>query len=185
MLFGQKQRFAIEAMIEPGLSSPSSVWGRMRVWCDGRAMGDYLNERCGMPYIQFRALRAGLSKFWLREFDALDDVSIFHRLDSALFGCRDGIEVVDERTPAQYRDDALLYDRFTFLVNWGEMFDGDGKLFVLCPDGIRVRVLHQPAGATGCSVLTATVADVEDACDGFLSWFERQASALGTPAASS
>jgi len=144
-------------------------------------MGDYSNEQCGLPYIQFRALRDGLPKFWLREFDALDDVSIFHRLDGALFGSRDGIEVVDERTSAEYRDDALLYGRFTFLVNWGEMFDGEGKLFVLCSDGTHVRVLHQPAGSTGCNVLMATVTDVEGARDGFLSWFERQASALGAP----
>jgi len=58
-------------------------------------MGDYSNEQCGLPYIQFRALRDGLPKFWLREFDALDDVSIFHRLDGALFGSRDGIEVAN------------------------------------------------------------------------------------------
>jgi hypothetical protein len=181
MLFGQKQRFAIEAMIEPGLSSPSRVWGRMRVWCDGRAMGDYSNEQCGMPYIQFKALRASLPKLWMREFDALDDVSIFHRLDNAFFGCRDGIEVLDERTAVQCRDDALLYGRFTFLANWGEMFDGEGKLFILFADGIHLKVLHQPMGSKGCSVLTAPVADAERACDGFLSWFERQASALGAP----
>lgn len=181
MLFGQKLRFAIEAMIEPGLNSPSSVWGRMRVWCNGKALGDYSKEQCGLPYIQFHALRDGLPMFWLREFDSLDDVSIFHRLDGAVFGCRNGIEVVDERTPAQYRDDALLYGRFLFLVNWGEMFDGEGKLFILCSDGTHVRVLHQPANSTGCNVLIATVTDVEGACDGFLSWFERQAAALGAP----
>ncbi|MDP9928420.1 hypothetical protein [Variovorax paradoxus] len=135
-----------------------------------------------MPYIQFKALRANLPKLWMREFDALDDVSIFHRLDIALFGCRDGIEVLDERTPVQYGDDALLYGRFTFLANWGEMFDGEGKLFILCADGIHVKVLHQPVGSKGCRVLTAPVTDVEGACDGFLSWFERQASALGAPA---
>jgi hypothetical protein len=80
------------------------------------------------------------------------DEQIFHRLDAAVFGFRDGVEL----NHVQPRDThgELNWNAFTFLTNWEEMFDGDGKLFVLSPDGVNVKVLHQPFGTGGCVTLT-------------------------------
>lgn len=179
MLFGHKERFAIEAMSEPHLNAPSRVWGRMRIWCEGHSVGAYLNQHCGLPYEEFRSLRDKLPSLWLKEFGVINDIDLFHLLDLAVFGCKDGIWVDDDRTHEQIRNDALPYSDFVFLTNWGEMFDGEGKLFLLCPDGINLKMLHQLPGSSGCIAYTAQVVEVREAIDGFTSWFEREQARLG------
>ncbi len=64
MLFGQKHLFAIEAMVEPYLTQPSSVWGRMRIWCSGKPFGDYANEHCGLPAAHLQNLAHDLPSLW-------------------------------------------------------------------------------------------------------------------------
>lgn len=48
MLFGSPSSFAMEAMSEPHLRALSAVWGRMRIRCQGIAIGDYADEHCGL-----------------------------------------------------------------------------------------------------------------------------------------
>ena len=46
MIFGNKKDFAIQAIIEPNLKPPSSVWGRFSVWVENVSIGDYNEEHC-------------------------------------------------------------------------------------------------------------------------------------------
>ena len=180
MLFGHKESFAIEAMNEPELKAPSPVWGRMRVWCNGKSVGNYLSEHCGLPFEDFKLLSSNLPAHWSSEFTLLTDEEIFHRLDAVVFGCWNGVEL----NLASTRDtqDELTWNAFTFLTNWEEMFDGDGKLFILSPDGVKVKVLHQPLGSHGCVTRTTTVSAVRIACDEFITWYDSEAARLGRAA---
>lgn len=86
MLFGLKEAFAIEAMVEPDLVPSSAVWGRMRIWCKGTSFGDYDSSHCALPAEHLQELSA--------EVQDLRHLS----LDGLLFGCRDGAPLQDACT---------------------------------------------------------------------------------------
>lgn len=96
MLFGHKEDFAIEAMVEPDLIPPSSVWGRMCIWCEGTPLGDYLEEHCGLPSGHLEELARDLPTLWHKDFEGMSDANIFRYLDALLYGYRDGIEIADD-----------------------------------------------------------------------------------------
>ncbi|QGW80815.1 AadA family aminoglycoside 3''-O-nucleotidyltransferase [Variovorax paradoxus] len=174
MLFGRKDHFAIEAMVEPDLVVPSAAWGRMRVWASGFSIGDYANPRCGLPRDEFEQLAINLPALWNREFDGMADVELFDYLDRLLYGCRRGAELFDDRTLPQLSEDERLYGKFSFLINWGEMFDNSGKSFIFCPDGRTVKVLHQPLRSEQYISLEAPLEAVREACHKFVGWFDQQ-----------
>jgi hypothetical protein len=178
MFFGQKQQFAIEAMIEPSLTSPSTPWGRMRVWCDGVPFGDYSNQHCGLPASHFKDLARDLPSLWSPDFDGLNDADLFRRLDGLLYSCQDGAEIVDERALEELEKDARRYGRFVFLTNWEEMFDNEGKAFIFCPDGNLVKILHQAHQGDRCATLMTSIQEVLTACEDFEVWFSKQTERL-------
>src|SRR5262245_40059927 len=124
MLFGSKQAFAIEAMVEPDLLAPSAVWGRMRIWCQSIPFGDYTEPHCALfpAYESFKSLQASLPHLWEPELSGLSDLQLLNRLDELLFGCHGDVEVPDNRTASQCGDDWKRYGKFSFLTNWGEQF---------------------------------------------------------------
>ncbi|NGZ84922.1 hypothetical protein [Duganella aceris] len=139
MLFGSIDSFAIESMTEPNLRAPSQVWGRMRIWCEGTEIGDYSDEHCGLfdAYAGFRELRGLLAWNWMSEFNGLSDKDLWDFLDGALFGYHGDVELHDSRTIDECRADWVRYGKFSFLTNWGEQFDKNGKSFIVCsPDGV-------------------------------------------------
>lgn len=172
MIFGKPDQFAIEAMVEPYLVAPSSVWGRMRVWCAGTPLGDYSSEHCGLPGAHFEELGHKVLTLWRGEFNGLSNDQIFDLLDFRLYGYVDGIEMPDDRTDVQVDQDAAAYGRFNFLNNWGEMFDQIGKAFILCPDGASTRVLYRPYGVAVCQAFEAPSTLVIDACSNFVEWHD-------------
>lgn len=178
MLFGRKEEFAIEAMVEPGLTAPSSVWGRMRIWCKGFPLGDFDNPHCGLPDDDLQVLGAKVQDLWHPSFEGLDDAGLFHHLDRLLFGCRNGEPFPDSRSLEECRADAHAFIRFGFLTNWGEMFDSTGKCFVVCSDGHRVKVLHQPESTTGCITFEFSVESIKTTCAQFGTWFSEQSTRL-------
>lgn len=174
MLFGHKEDFAIEAMVEPDLIPPSSVWGRMRIWCEGTPLGDYSEQHSGLPSGHLEELSRDLLTLWHKDFEGMSDANIFRYLDALLYGYRDGIEIADDRSLLQSTEDAHIFGPFTFLTNWEEMFDQEGKAFILCPDAHRVKIIVQSLDQLTYRSLTTSAAAVQMACENFLSWFKEE-----------
>ncbi len=144
MIFGDKMDFAIEAMVEPDLKVPSSVWGRMCVWVAGVSIGDYDDHYCGLgaPESGFSEKCDQIDDLWIVEFETMSDSDIWNFLDGKLYNWNGNIELEDDRTLDQIRSDDKQYSKFNFLTNWGEMFDRGGKSFLLAqPDGM-LKVLN-------------------------------------------
>jgi hypothetical protein len=180
MVFGSKDVFAIEAMTEPDLELPSAVWGRMRIWCQGRPIGNYSRSHCGLypSYSGFQKLRLSIDGLWREEFNGLDDRSLWRLLDSLLYGYDGDIAVDDGRSVEECDVDARTYGRFDFLTNWGEQFDEDGKSFIFCPDGKTVRILNWRLLRDSHLSFNVPVERFCHAIDALSSWFEAEAARL-------
>jgi hypothetical protein len=183
MLFGAIDSFAIEAFTEPDQVASSGVWGRMRIWCQGYAMGDISDPYCSLfgSYQGFANLEHFLPTLWRPQFERLSDQDIFNFLDGRLYGCHDNVVLEDDeddRTSAECSQDWNEFGDFNFLNNWGEQFDRAGKSFVLCTPNGRVRVLHWLKPSNRVIALEARLDEVLGAIRSFLAWFEREAARL-------
>jgi hypothetical protein len=174
MIIGDPSDFAIEAMVEPDLYPPSSVWGRMCVWCGSHMLGDITNPHCALysAYTEFRFLRTHHDDLWDKAFGTLDDTEIYNLLDQTIYGD-------DARTNAQIRAASDRFGRYNFLTNWGEQFDG-WKAFLIRRSESVMQVLysanHSSPVSTHCSIQGLTVA-----IDGFLNWFHAESDRLAGP----
>jgi hypothetical protein len=179
MRFGDANDFAIEAELEPDISPPSSVWGRMCIWCRGVALGDLSEPYCALypAACEFRWLRSQLTDLWDECLDGLDDRAANDFLDGLLYGYHGNVELEDERTLEEMKWDWDRYGKFSFLTNWGEQFDGY-KSFILCPPAKPVRILsrHLPDRMNGVAVVTRE--GLLSAAEEFLLWFDEQAERL-------
>lgn len=177
MMFGDPKDFAIEAMVEPDLPVPSAVWGRMRVWCQGVALGDYEVSYCALypAYLSFTELQQALPTLWHPALEELTDAELLNLLDGLLYGHHGDVEVEDDRSLEQVLKDVHEYGKFNFLTNWGEQFDGGGKSFIICKDGQTVKVLNRSLPPNYGLSLNATRPAVEDAISRFRKWFDSEA----------
>jgi hypothetical protein len=180
MRFGREEEFAIECAVEPDLIRPSAVWGRMRVWCEGEAIGDFSEAHCALypAYKGFCALRRALPRLWREEFVGLPLDELWNRLDGLLYGYHGDVETLDDRSVEACRRDSMEYGGFSFLTNWGEQFDRGGKSFIFCPDGKKVLVLNRALSAARGIAVTAPLEAVLRSIDDFTAWFEREAARL-------
>jgi len=180
MLFGLRAIFAIEAMSEPNLNIPSPVWGRMQIWCQGIAIGDFSEEHCGLyaACSEFKSLLIEFPRLWRQEFEGLSDLELWNHLDGRLFGYHGDVEIENGRTIEECRRDWNEYGDFSFLTNWGEQFDRNGKSFILCrPEGtvqILNRSLPEPSGISLCAPLL----NVQTAIRDFIQWFDGEETRL-------
>ena len=181
MIFGDSADFAIEAMIEPTLVPPSSVWGRMCVWCRGQALGDIADPHCALypAAWQFRALPYRLDDLWADEFGGLDDDAIWNFLDGKLYGYHGLVEVPDDRTVAECRADRDAWGGFDFLNNWGEPFDPVKAFLLAPPDGSARILFRQAPDRATLGRLVASRAAIVAASAGFVAWFDEQADRHG------
>lgn len=179
MIFGSNETFAIEAMTEEGLALPSTAWGRMRVWCQGISIGDFSDEHCGLPYSHFLDLKEALPSLWLPEFEGMSALDLCNHLDRPIYGYHGDVELDDARTSEEICRDYLKYSKFSFLTNWGEMFDRDEKSFICCTPAGEFRVLNR-ATAPG-RWLHARLPEALLAITGFLRWYEAECNRLGSP----
>lgn len=178
MIFGSTETFAIEAMTEEGLAPPSAAWGRMRVWCQGTSMGDFSDEHCGLPYSHFLNLNEDLSSLWLPEFESMSALDLCNHLDGLIYGYHGDVELNDARTSEEICRDSMKYSKFSFLTNWGEMFDSVEKSFICCTPAGEVRVLNRVA-APG-RWLQAQLPEALHAITEFLRWYEGECNRLGS-----
>ena len=185
MLFGSTDVFAIEAMTETHLRAPSAVWGRMRVWCAGKEIGDFSEAHCGLgaAYQGFKALEQVLPSLWMAEFEHLDDAELWNLLDGELFGYHGDVALDDNRTVEECRDAWSRIGQFSFLTNWGEQFDRGGKSFIVCRPGGTVRILNRALSKPPDIACEAPLVQVISAIERFLAWFDLEAKRLSPGAA--
>jgi hypothetical protein len=167
MVFGDRNSFAIEAEVEPSLVPPSAVWGRICVWCAGEALGrcdEGMNSLYG-SMCAVRWMRDNLDRLWDEPLRGLDDAAAFELLEGVSF-------FMDGKDRVEFR----RYDKFDFLVNWCESFDG-WHGFVICPPGEAVTILFRRPDRSRASVRVPR-AEFVAAADGFVRWFEAQAARL-------
>jgi hypothetical protein len=174
-LFGDRSNFAIEAGAEPGGHTGSTVWGYMCIWCGGQQLGDLDDRHCGLfdAYSGFQDTVASLDSLWDNAFICLNDQAIFNHLDVLLYGYRQGVEIVDNRTVEDCKRDWDRWGRFDFLTNWGEPFNGC-KAFLLHPPGPRLRVLFRAPSEDSVVSKDISVLGFLAAVSAFSRWYQKQ-----------
>src|SRR4051794_10065205 len=100
MLFGERTDFAIEAEVEPDLTAPSAVWGRMCIWCRGLRLGNFEESSCALDasFVGFAGISSHLDEIWDDELAGLDDQAAWNFLDGLLYGYHGELEIEDSRT---------------------------------------------------------------------------------------
>jgi len=175
-MFGDPADFAIEAGVEPHLAAPSSVWGHMRVWCNGQPLGNIEDRHCALypSYLAFDRMGTHLEDLWDDELGGLDDRAAWNLLDGALYGYHGDVEVEDDRSLENVTCDARRFGKFNFLTNWGEQFDGGYKSFLLCPPSKPLRVLSRAfPESVGLGVNVSRIGFAR-ASRAFIDWFRYQ-----------
>lgn len=183
MQFGDPRTFSIEAQLEPDLQAPSAVWGRICIWCDGTPIGDVAEQHCALypSYQGFSELLTTLPSLWRTEFEGLDDTALWNVLDEKLYGFHGDVELDDDRSLEDTRQDWRVYSSHDFLTNWGESFDHGGKSFIFCTPSQQVLILNRHLPAEKGVRLTASLFHVVAAIRLFLRWFKTEAARLGHP----
>ena len=178
MLFGDKTDFAIEAMVEPELTPPSAVWGRMRVWCQDAPLGDFDDPFCALypAYLDFWRLSQRIDRLWTAELQDFTDEEIFYFLDRLMWG--DGLEsLLTKEKFKTLLENPIEWGLCNFLTDWGEQFDGT-KAFILNPPGDSLRILCRelpPERGIGVSVSRKGFLAAAAAFD---QWYEEQKTRL-------
>lgn len=175
-MFGDPADFAIEAGVEPHLVAPSAVWGHMRVWCRGNALGKIDDRHCALytSHQAFDWMSAHLEDLWDDALNGLDDRATYDFLDGALYGYHGDVEIEDNLSLEEISRDAQRFGKFEFLTNWGGQFDGCSKSFVVCPPDKPLRVLSRafPESVGLCVNVSRTGFAL--AARDFVDWFKYQ-----------
>lgn len=182
MIFGNKADFAIEAMIEPHLKPPSIPWGRMCIWVEGKFIGDYDDPHCGLGSAcqGFSEKIDELNALWLDSFTELSDLGVWNFLDALLYGYQGNEELEDDRTVEQSISDSNMYSKFDFLTNWGEMFDRDGKSFLLKQPNGYLKVLNFDYEENRVNSYQCSELSFRKAVKEFVDWYDQQEDSLGS-----
>jgi hypothetical protein len=137
MTFGDPSDFAVEAESDGTPASPrGTVWGHMRVWCCGRAVGRFEEPHCGLSgaQLELSEIADRLDLLVSPALSKLTDESAWNFLDTALY-------VDDVRSDEDVELDAEAWGRHSFLTNSSEAFDGyKGFIFRRDPDSLRILI---------------------------------------------
>lgn len=180
MLIGDRSDFAIEVMVEPDLTIPSAVWGRMCVHIAGKTLGDFTDSFCALypAYGHFDWHAKHRDRLWEASFDAMTPEEIHDTVRNAVYGD-------DDRTMDQILRDSRRYSKFDFLTNWGEQFDGYSSVIV-SPAPEIMMVLHRPYARPESArllpmdffVAKCSRLGFINASLGFVKWFDRESERL-------
>lgn len=143
MIFGNPERFAIDAFVEDHLVPRSAAWGRMCVWCSGEMLGDLDEPHCGLEAASsFELLADSLDSLWDESLIGLGPREMFDFLDRALFlDSGQSLDVI--------RRNAERYSEFEFLTNWGEPFNGFKGFVIARPDAALLILFQRPDDSFG------------------------------------
>ncbi|AMV44597.1 hypothetical protein [Paraburkholderia caribensis] len=125
---------------------------------------------------------AALPNLWRSDLDGLSDEQLIDRLDRLLYGAQgDQLLDDDDRIVFECERDWEKYGAFSFLTNWGEQFDREGKAFIFCPPRQPSKIHILQRGAHTIRSLHASMAVATDAIHKFLRWFDESAAQLAIP----
>jgi len=172
VIFGNPTDFAVEAEFDRTPNSSSgTVWGHMRLWCEGHAIGDFEELQSGLS----GALEALIhTANHLDELDVpmlrpLDDSAVWNLVHAALY-------IDDNRSDGEIARDAASWGRLDFLTNWGETFDGyAGVIFFRTPNSLRILVRGPGDEMNGFSV---TPSGFQAAVSAFGAWCRTQSATV-------
>jgi hypothetical protein len=175
VLFGDRSDFAIEVGVEKDLPLPSQVWGHMRVWCGGHALGKFEDPYCALypSYEEFTWMGAHLEELWDEVLSGLSDQAIWNVLDGALYGYHGDVEIADGLSREEVKRDDARFGKFNFLTHWGEQFDGY-KSFIVCQPGQPLRVLSRAFPASVGLGVNVSRRGFTQASIAFCEWFQVQ-----------
>jgi hypothetical protein len=178
MIIGDKADFAIEAMVEPDLEPPSSMWGRLRIWIQGNSFDDYDDPHCGLypSYENFKEKAAELNLLWSNEFSKLTDIELWNLLDGSMYGYHGTKEIDCDALYGDEIDYWAIYGKFNFLTNWGEMFDQDprGKAFIFKEPSGRIKVLTRHRMSNTLESFYCNLFSFRRVANEYCGWFEQQ-----------
>jgi hypothetical protein len=170
MIFGNRESYALEAIIEPGPEYPpyfgKNVTGRVRLFIDGYEVGDFSEPCCVIRALSdhLAELCSGTDELWHESLAGHLPESRFKHLDKALF--------LNEtaQTPSEY-------DSMIFLTNILETFD-DVKGFLVGPPGQPLQALLQFGDSANVQCLSISRAEFCSVAAQFSLWLKEQESEL-------
>lgn len=132
-IFGDTMLFAIEAQLEPDPAwrcMGSEPLGRMRIWINGVAFGDWAEPGCPFAGVlqELQIIADAAYSCWHRSIESMTPTERFDVLDNLLFD-----PAAADRVPSPL-------DRASFLTNSVECLDGI-KGFALTPTDGAVQIL--------------------------------------------
>jgi hypothetical protein len=132
-IFGDTMLFAIEAQLEPDPAlrcMGSEPLGRMRIWINGVAFGDWAEPGCPFAGVlqDLQIIADAAYSCWHRSIESMTPTERFDVLDNLLFD-----PAAADRVPSPL-------DRASFLTNSVECLDGI-KGFALTPTDGAVQIL--------------------------------------------
>ena len=165
-------------MIEVGLKKPSTPWGRMCLWVENHAIGDFDEPHCGLDSALSGLDEAckELSTLWCDEFNGLSCRQIWNYLDGRLYGFHGNEEIIyDELYEDNLSNNFDACYKFNFLTNWGEMFDRNGKSFLLNPPGTtNLKILNFFSKTNEVKPFVCSETGFRKAVKDFSIWYEKQ-----------
>lgn len=168
--FGKCEVFAIEAMVESELIPPSALWGRLRVWVDGKPFGDFDDPYCGLypAYSDFKDMLEKIEELYDPELMELSIEKLYAKVDEALYGVWVDGELLDEDP----EEGAELYWRHNFLTNWGEMFDRTEKSYIFKLSDGQLMVIQPKVNGPSIIKYYCSVSEFENVVKQFLAWYD-------------
>ena len=166
MLFGRKDRFAIEATLVSD-RSPHEAWGSSCIYAGGVRIGDLAELHCGLAPFASMLLEASRSIAELRSerFSDLSDAEVYAFLSKALF-------TDDGRSIEEMQRDWDRFGRFNFLTNVGEQFDG-WRTFIFSRDVGSLTILASEGDGPPTS-FQIHASEFIAAVAEFRAWFDTQ-----------
>jgi len=166
MIFGEKNKFAIECYHDPLENENNRVFGRMCIWCSDTQLGDITEPSCMLnvtegflqDFMNHPEILEG------EELNNLGDRELFEFLNKKLY-------LDDERTTEEITKDAEKYFKYDFLTNGGESFDSHKSFLVKDEDIFKILFMHNDGNFSSCRVEGIEMAAVVKQ---FLSWIENE-----------
>jgi len=109
-------------------------------------LGDFDNPCCSLydEHSMFEYVCENLENLHDPALDGLDDQQLYDVLYAKLYAIGDATTSEEQLTkPGRYQ-------KFDFLTNWGESFDGFVPCFILLHEASQLKILFPSPEGTGC-----------------------------------
>lgn len=164
-VFGDPATFALICRHEPIPNESGHVFGRMCIQAGDIVLGDYAEPACMLNVAAFHLERTLVLLPELRSdvFDGRDDLSVWNRIDTAIY------DLDGDYSVAEVAADAERFFKFDFLTGGGASFD-NSRSFITCDDGVvRILFMQNDAALKSIRVQASVFTEV---LRNFLAWID-------------